>query len=357
MNMASHSPKVSSIIFLIFPWLVSSFSFVSNDGPSLFYKPNTKRYATIIGWDDGTDSSMSSSFDSSYSNILNEDDDPTYSSSSSQHHYHQPHIFNSIADNLSHNRDQLASLARLAVAFSPPNQAMDLNQINDIHIIAVTNDHIELSAVVCDQVECVTLMVPITFPHYCNSDDSSDEATETCILDNIIELDIEAQQVLKQRDVEQKFLNAEGTKDLMEALYNHKDLDFPSWWIEPKSNEMTIECKKIKSILNEDTFQTQVKALAKEGLSYCEDGELFEIYRAVVSAIGPGGFYFRAIACSKSDNNNSMKSNPQSDDDKQYAIVDIPYCMLQQLGNDGNNEITEPSALRSVVLGTIASIE
>lgn len=331
---------------------VSSFSF--HQGKLRTQTRRPKYFATIIGElydEDDINHSFNSVFDKEREPLIN-----------SLHKLHS-----SIAYNLSHNRDNIASLARLAVAFSPPQQALNLEQINHIHINKVTDDHIELSAVVCDESECVTLLVPVSYPHLCNN---NDDETETCVLNNIFELDMEAQRIIQQRDRDQRFFNSNGVKELMLLLHdssrnnknNNNSLEFPSWWVHSNNYEMIKECQQIRNILNQETFQKQVKIMANDGLSYCADGELFQIHKVVVSAICPSGFYFRAIASKKDDS--SFKSGydyktDNNDKEHQYTIIDIPYAIFQLGKHDGNSNemIDDPSALRSAVLNAFASIE
>lgn len=78
-------------------------------------------------------------------------------------------------------------------------------KIFTIHIIGVRNDHIEISAVACNEADCPTLLIPITFPLNCNvRDDESSYSIEECVLDNIFELDVEAQNVLRQWQIEKQ---------------------------------------------------------------------------------------------------------------------------------------------------------
>jgi hypothetical protein len=288
--------------------------------------------ATIIGWDDESDS-YQSTFDSSI-DILSEDtNDDDYTS---------------IKDTLSLSAEKQASLARLAVAFAPPDQALNLENINQIQIIEVTNDHIEISAVVCEESECITLLVPVTFPHDCSTEHNS---AEECVLDNIFELDVQAQQVLRQRTVQKAQEGTDKEKELMAELYDTHDVEFPSWWIAPVSNELSEECLSIKKILNQDGFQTQVKALANEGLAFCDDGYLFEIYRAAVCAIGPAGFYFRAIAVKKDEASDSQLSMPLGED-THCTILDIPYSAFHK----DSHTLLDPSSLRAAVLGAVTDV-
>jgi len=279
--------------------------------------------ATIIAWDDDSDS-YTSSFDEEY--LCDTNNGNSYE-------------LETIAEHLSQNGDKMASLARLAAAFSPPGQGVDLKHISKIQITAVESDHIEISAVVCDESECVTLFVPVTFPHDCNN-----AAMEECILDNIGELDVEAQQLLKQREIEANESNSESYKELLNALFRTDDIELPSWWISPDSNEMSEECQLLKRILNQND-ENIIKALATEGLSRSVDGDIFEIRKAVVVAVGHVGLYFRALAVRK----DQLTPHSVLCEESNCTILDIPYAAF-------NTYIKDPATLRSSVLGIIASL-
>lgn len=308
------------LLFLILASLPVSSSFTVSIIES---RTGISRSATIYEWDDDNKKAKSS-FDQT--KILDEDYDED--------------IYSTITDHLSHDTEKTASLARLAVAFSPPEQRVNLEDINHIHIIEVANDHIEISAVVCDEKDCITLLVPVTFPHECGSSGvvSDSDMTEECVLDNIFELDVEAQEVLRQRRIEKQQETSDQEKELLSALHSNDDIKLPSWWIPPVNADMVEECQKIKRILNQDGFQSQVKSLAIDGLAYCDEGEAFKIQKAAVCNIGPSGFYFRAIATKLMNN-------------EEYTILEIPYNIFN------NEEISETSQLRAAVLGAVASVE
>eukprot|EP00551_Chaetoceros_affinis_P001569 CAMPEP_0203635162 /NCGR_PEP_ID=MMETSP0088-20131115/2001_1 /ASSEMBLY_ACC=CAM_ASM_001087 /TAXON_ID=426623 /ORGANISM="Chaetoceros affinis, Strain CCMP159" /LENGTH=197 /DNA_ID=CAMNT_0050488959 /DNA_START=81 /DNA_END=674 /DNA_ORIENTATION=+ len=169
----------------LFPNLFGSRSTIATTGNE---GHNGPLHATIIGWDDESDSYIST-FDepSYYDTMIFKEQIPTSTSTV-------------VADTLLlHNMDKVA---RLAVAFSPPTHPIKLEDINQIHIINVTNRHIEISVVVCDESQCVTLLVPISFRHDCSTNCSHNSSADQCILDSIFELDVEAQELIKLRDVE-----------------------------------------------------------------------------------------------------------------------------------------------------------
>ena len=327
-------------LFLFF--LLTSFSrlsasfIISSRNPA----SNVQIFATIFEWEDNSISSSSGS-------------NPTYSFENETPNKIRNEDYTSMAETITQNKDKTASLARLAVAFSPPDQRFNIEDINHIHIIEVTNDHIEISAVICDEADCLTLLVPISFPHDCGGSSSNIgtteliDAIEECVLDNIFELDVEAQEVLRQRHIEKHQEASDQQQELLNALYRSDDVQFPSWWIHPIGNDMVEECQKIKGILNQHGFQTQVKALTCNGLVYCDDGKMFEIHKAAVCAVGPAGFYFRAIATKKEE----FVKNQLAEE---YTILDIPHKIFS---SGGSRPISDASELRAAVLGAVASVE
>lgn len=293
-------------------------------------KTNTCHQATIISWDDDTNSYKSTFDEPSTDAETNHLHMPISHLSSTAHH-----IYTSIADSLSQSRDKIASLARLAVAFSPPEQAVKLEDINQIHILKVTNSHIEISIVVCDDSQCITLLVPVGFRNDCSCCGDSDDATLDCVIDNISALDAEAQRILQRRDLDLN--HVANSAEVINALHSRNNLDLPSWWTYPKSREMSEECNQIQNILNQENFQVQVRALASKGLAFYEDGKKYEIHRANVSSVGSSGLYFRVFAS-------------QSKEGSQLSILDVPLKISSQ-------ELIYPSDLRAAVLRAVASVE
>jgi hypothetical protein len=47
-----------------------------------------------------------------------------------------------------------STFARLASAFSPPGFAIDIANVNDVRCLSVDDRHVEIEAVVCDDLEC-----------------------------------------------------------------------------------------------------------------------------------------------------------------------------------------------------------
>jgi hypothetical protein len=124
-----------------------------------------------------------------------------------------------IARYLNYDNDKLASLARLAVAFSPAQQCLSLQDIESVEILSVNHDHIDISAVVCESDACVTVFVPVSFPNDCGSSSSMEE----CVLDNIVALDTSI--IQRQDEVE--------VDDLCSLDLQTTSANYPSWWVHP----------------------------------------------------------------------------------------------------------------------------
>ena len=78
-----------------------------------------------------------------------------------------------VAEALSYDSQRAGHLARLAVAFSPPERALALDRIERVDVVCVRDDHIEIEAIVCEDGGCVSLSVPVKFPRDCHSSESS----------------------------------------------------------------------------------------------------------------------------------------------------------------------------------------
>jgi hypothetical protein len=117
---------------------------------ALLRTTTTSLSALIYGWEGDDDS-----------------DGPTktYSDSSESESFGQctPHGA-AVAESLSYDQKRVGSLARLAVAFSPPERALSLDAIEKVEVICVGQDHIDIQAIICEDGGCITLAVPIKFP-------------------------------------------------------------------------------------------------------------------------------------------------------------------------------------------------
>ena len=197
-----------------------------------------------------------------------------------------------IADHISHDRQRVGSLARLAAAFAPSDQPVDIQRLDRVGVHAIDERHVEIEAVMCDQSDCTSVLVPITFPHECEvstDDDSSDsestrrstESVEACVIENLEELDEQTRTTL----------------DLMEEL-SSPVLQYPDWWISLQSLgnlELVQEALTIQRLLNEEDFSNDVRNLVCRALGI-DANQSYLIDKARVVDIGPVGFCFKAIA-------------------------------------------------------------
>jgi len=116
--------------------------------------------ALIFGWDGAiedettTASSSASSYTTfSGSNMFGESCSP---------------VGTAVAETLSADPDRTGHLARLAVAFAPPSQALTLDKIDKVDVICVREDQIEIEAILCDGTTgCLSLSIPVKFPRGC----------------------------------------------------------------------------------------------------------------------------------------------------------------------------------------------
>jgi hypothetical protein len=84
---------------------------------------------------------------------------------------------------------EAAALARLAVAYSPADRTIDIKNINQVKLLTLSDGHIDIEAIVCDHVACVSLAVPVSFPSNCSSKSQSQAEFEHCVIGNLGELD------------------------------------------------------------------------------------------------------------------------------------------------------------------------
>jgi len=260
-------------------------------------RPGTFLPAIIYGWDDD-----SNSIDQTSTQINN----PLGFNDCDAHGM-------AVAESITLHPDKVGSIARLAVAFS--DQALSLKEIEHVSIVCVKPTHMDLEAILCENLGCVSLAVPISFPQRCGED-----VLESCVLDYVEALDEETISRLLSKEEDQGF----GPPEL------HAVVAFPPWWVSPDQNtELVKECTFIRRLLNEDEFADDIKTVCQQQLSIISQGAMgAPVSRAVVSAVGPAGLLCRAQAGS--------------------SVVDvlIPF---------GGHLKPDPTALRAAVLGLVAA--
>ena len=224
-----------------------------------------------------------------------------------------------VAESLSYDQDRVGSLARLAVAFAPPGQALKLDQIEKVDVICVTHDHIDIQAIICEDGGCVSLAVPVRFPSSCDTTGG----LQGCVMQNLDELDNSAQSTLQQK-------SAMGDGRGLEAPVT----EFPSWWVSPPY-ALEAECISLRSILNEADFQADVRALAQDSLNKSPEAyaHAYHVQNARVAAVGPAGLAFKAQAV--------VNASP--------VVLDVMYPFTEPL--------QDVEALRAAILGAVATAE
>lgn len=212
----------------------------------------------------------------------------------------------SIADHLTNDRDQMGSLARLAFAFRPKEHSgLQMKDIETVHVLCVQPNEIEVEAILCESLGCVSLHIPIQFPTSCMQSDEEDKF-QTCVLANLKELDVTAEtQVsahVSQQQQEQSTSAALQNPDLQLA----GSVRLPSWWVTPSSTlhpaTLEAECETLQEILNENEFQTELIALAQDGLKHSlhvssiSSSTAPTIQKARCAIVGPAGIGIKALA-------------------------------------------------------------
>lgn len=268
----------------------------------------TGRQALIYGWDDGDDDESTSATLTPMETNIHYDNEITQCSVEGIQ----------VAESISYDADRLGSLARLAVAFSPPERALKLDQIERVDVMCVSQHHIDIQAIICEDGGCLSLAVPIQFPKACDID----AHLEGCVISHLEVFDEKATAVLKHQE--------ENNVEIDDGIAT---LEYPYWWENPSSSEMVAECKNMCSILNEEEFQPELLALVKDALH--KDGNGLSVISARVADIGPAGFCFKVRA----------RSFGASTDVRALDVFS-PF---------GGASKTTVDELRAAVLGTVAT--
>lgn len=210
-------------------------------------------------------------------------------------------FFGQLANQLSSDPTNTHTLAKIASAFSPPGFAIDLSHVNNVRCHSVDNRHMEIEAVVCDDFECSSLLIPVDFPEMC---DVNDTDLSGCILRNMSILDGTGQHVLQERDhvfaqEEEAQLAFEVLQSLdSEYLKSSTPFGLPAWWGPPLSKEDETECDLIQDLLNHDEdLRDMMRGLAEQGLLFDADlsSELIgrSIQNVQVQAVGQEGMVLK----------------------------------------------------------------
>jgi hypothetical protein len=256
-------------------------------------------------------------------------------SSSSEKH-------SALMDFLSH--DRITALARLAVAFAPPGHALDLRDVEHVQVLRVDENHIDIQAVVCEQDGCVTLQVPVTFPHPCSEGDELQE----CVIGNLGELEVQAETFLRTiKWKESNYEEVQAEEREWQVLLETDDLHLPTWWVYPETREMSAECQSVRNLLNEDGFLAEIRAMTEMALTESDavistdDGHAdtsdWTVEQAAVAAVGPAGLLIRAAT-------QRLELFKETDTRR---VVEVPISFPATADN--------VSDLRAAVLGAVAA--
>lgn len=280
---------------------------------------STTLSALIYGWDEGDEGDASSP--SSYTDLFN--DAGSLASCSP--------VGTAVAEALSYDRDRAGHLARLAVAFSPPERALQLKDIEHVDVVCVRDDSIEVQAIICEDGSCVSVAVPIQFPRECSS-----STLEGCVLRNLDELNEEAESTISRQ--EQQLQNTEDI-DLDELCMFNSKVEYPSWWVPPECDaNIVVECDTIQRLLNEDEFQADVMSLAQDALRNGQGGESYVVKKARVAVVGPAGICFK------------VRAEHQMEAGRPIHTLDVMYPF-------GGEPKKDTGSLRAAVLGAVAAAE
>eukprot|EP00521_Asterionellopsis_glacialis_P007732 CAMPEP_0195282938 /NCGR_PEP_ID=MMETSP0707-20130614/1648_1 /TAXON_ID=33640 /ORGANISM="Asterionellopsis glacialis, Strain CCMP134" /LENGTH=339 /DNA_ID=CAMNT_0040342017 /DNA_START=81 /DNA_END=1100 /DNA_ORIENTATION=- len=250
-----------------------------------------------------------------------------------------------LAESISQNQDRVGTLARLACAFSPSDKTLDLKDIEHVHLVCVSEKHIEIEAVLCEDHNCVSLFVPIEFPHDCGQN-VPDTYLEKCVLDNLEYLDVEAESLVvkslekNNKNGQEEHVDNEGHTLLLSVEELSRDFAYPTWWVSPDVKpDLVEECDTISRLLHNDEFKDSVNGLARKGLEALGMQDAYKIHQAVAVAVGPAGI------CLKAQGSYLLDSSQNSD-----VVLDIPLPF-------GGEARFDADSLRAAVLGEIAACQ
>jgi hypothetical protein len=192
-----------------------------------------------------------------------------------------------LADKLSSKHQ--AALGHLASAFSPAGHDIRLEQINSVRCSSVDNKHIEIEAILCDDLECNSLLVPVDFPKEClmGDDGGSDSLTvEDCVIENIDVLEREGETALSQHNAAEKLEHVHyETLQSAEALLRDAPLEFPDWWVPPNNKEDSA-CELLIELLNEEDMLDERIDLARRACNLLPNDDIKTVKVQVVGPIG-----------------------------------------------------------------------
>jgi hypothetical protein len=246
-----------------------------------------------------------------------------------------------VAESLSYDPHRVGSLARLAVAFSPPERALSLGQIEKVDILCVEHDRIDIRAIICEDGGCVSLSVPIVFPQACGSIDDP-LMLEGCVVNHIEQLD---------RSLPELFRTTQDANSRADLLEDNNDddrqMNFPPWWVTTPPF-LQMECRTMRDILNEDDFAPEIGALVRTSLDHDITSSHHRVQMVKVVAVGPAGLWFRVRTTSTAPLQPPPVAATTSASDAVVVVLDVLYPF-------GGEPVLTVDALRATVLGLVAT--
>lgn len=215
---------------------------------------------------------------------------------------------NVVTELLRHDREKIATLARLAVAHCS-DSSLSLESIHDVYVTNVDNTHIEISVSVCDDESCVTVLVPVEFLNPCSASDGSDMIS--CVLDNILNLDELALQAVALKNINDQMYSDDF---ILNEFRNQANIDYPKWWIHAQDmnhyrshslHSDTQAFHDMKALLNKENFKDEINHFAQQLL--LRDGHAkLRPMQSRVTAVGPAGLCLRSMVVNHMANSDQV---------------------------------------------------
>jgi hypothetical protein len=149
--------------------------------------------------------------------------------------------------------------------------------------------------VLCDDLECNSLLVPVDFPKECLVGDDGDGdslAIEDCVIENIDALEREGEAILVSQVRESEDLQDGMRYETLEsakAFLRDAPLDFPDWWVPPNKKEDS-ECELLAELLNEEDMLDERTRLACRACMFLPNED---IKLVKVQVVGPAGLLLK----------------------------------------------------------------
>jgi hypothetical protein len=321
--------------------------------------PSSLHMALIYGWDDYDDPADDNKKKKTTTTSTPYVTTDNYDYSPFSPTVECPTVGASVAETLTGNQMKTGSLARLAVRFAresnPEHSGLDLEEIENVRVLCVHSNSLELEATLCETHGCVSLHVPIKFPSACSttggsgSGDGAEAHFEACVLQHLEALDVD-DAVGNIAATTTEIASHAATDTMIQQWMDSTQLteeEIPTWWVNPNTfgTDFTKECSTLMDILNEDEFNDELNALAKDALAgtTLESGIPYDtlvVEKSKCLRLGPSGIALKILA-------------------KRTDIVDATNKMILDVfypfeSGTTTTQMTTPDLLRAAVLGAIA---